>query len=51
MNFVSAFELSMGSLSTGLIIFLGPETSSNHSGFRDLHYIIEGQACYLMVAT
>lgn len=49
MNFVSAFALYMGSLSIGLIIFIGAEVSYMHSGFRDLSYVIEGQGCYLMV--
>lgn len=49
MNFVSAFELFMGSLSVGLIIVLGNGSISASQNFRDFHYIIENQSCLFVL--
>jgi len=41
MNFISGFELFMGALSIGLIVFLGPDINSSHSEFRDAFHVTE----------
>jgi hypothetical protein len=47
MNFVSAFQLFMGSLSLGLIIILVSEASSMGSGFHKAYNMMEGAICYI----
>lgn len=50
MNFLSAFEIFMGSLAIGLIVILGIEFNAGNSGFKDIQRIVGFPVCYQRVS-